>query len=831
MLRRKLALLTLLYIAGITAGFLISEKDKIIEAACFIGAVFAAVCFTDPGNDPGRGFVCEDTSKDSTGIRPVLLLIFVSGIAVFMLRSQLYDSSAVSVKDLNHITGKVISASLKNDKVNLTVRNTEGHPSKVLVILDKQTVLRSADHGKYDEDSDLREAASSYIGSYIEARGEYEEPAPSDNPGCFDYRLYMRSKGICVQLRAYIVENNENRASLTGEAQRFLYKTREAFLDRFDDDTKGFIRGVIFGDKSELDEEMLEGFNLNSTGHILAVSGLHIGFLYGLLKVLTGRKRSLSAALLISGIILVYGEMTMWSPSTVRAVIVMSVSLFSIHFRRRADLLTSVSFAAFILLTYEPYQLFNSGFQMSFLALCGIAFLSGPLSTITGDALAVMLAVQIGTLPVIAYSFCRINPLAILINVPVILLSSVLVPLCILLLMLEVVFGMVPSAGISIAELISYAVITVNRLLNFGGGFSIRTAGPGIAAMIAIYVFVFGASSEWVRVMLLRKDSRHVVKQAVLLLMPIIMLSACFYDRIADDEIIFVSVGQGDCTQIKADSHNVLIDGGGLTDYGSRSENGSKAAEGYNVGKKVLMPYLLHNGVSRVDLALVTHLHADHYKGILELSEIYPVGAIGIPADYRGAENISNLFDHSDDTGAGNSSDSGVISETFYIKPDTKVDIAEQVSVEVIWPMEIADEPLSADDPNEHNTVYMISYEDVKVMVTGDLLEEDERKMVDYYEGSDVLKCDILKVAHHGSKSSSCEEFLDAASPKIAVIECGRNNFYGHPHKQTLDRLKERGIKVFRTDISGTVGIDIRRGKILVDLYRHGPMNTDAAGL
>ena len=134
--------------------------------------------------------------------------------------------------------------------------------------------------------------------------------------------------------------------------------------------------------------------------------------------------------------------------------------------------------------------------------------------------------------------------------------------------------------------------------------------------------------------------------------------------------------------------------------------------------------------------------------------------------------------------------------------------------------MKAAKEPIDADDPNEHNTVYMINYKGVKIMVTGDLLEEDELQMVKEYIGTDKLKCDILKIAHHGSKSSSCEEFLDAASPKIAVIQVGRNNYYGHPHKQTLDRLYERGISVFRTDLCGAVGIDIHGNKISVDLFR-----------
>ena len=158
--------------------------------------------------------------------------------------------------------------------------------------------------------------------------------------------------------------------------------------------------------------------------------------------------------------------------------------------------------------------------------------------------------------------------------------------------------------------------------------------------------------------------------------------------------------------------------------------------------------------------------------------------------------------------------------KAFYIRPDTKIDISDDVSIDVIWPIEVSDEPIAADDPNEHNTVYMINYKGIKVMVTGDLLEADEQEMIEYYQGTETLDCDILKVAHHGSKSSSSEAFLDAAKPEIAVIQCGRNNFYGHPHQQTLERLEKRGIKVYRTDISGAIGIDIQGSRLSVDQFR-----------
>lgn len=842
MLRRRLALYTLLYTAGIAAGFFMFERSRATEAAGFCIAVIAAVMLTD-NNSSGSMFYGrvrtddQEYSEKHLNIRKeeiksqkaILIVMFFAGFLLFSIRAMSYSAAISYISDSNNVSGSVISATIKDDKIQLIVKNRHSGPRRVLVTLDESASERSAENARTCTSEAFAEAyartgAFAYTGMVIEARGEYTEIPSADDPGCFDYSLYMKSKGVTVRFKAYILEVTDAEMPLNSRIRLFLYSARERFISRFDAETQGFIRSVIFGDKSEIDEDILEEFNSNSTGHILAVSGLHVGFLYGLLRFMTGRKRTLPVSILIIGVILLYGEMTMWSPATVRACMVMTVSLCSTHFRRTSDLLTSVSLAAFLILTFQPYQLFNSGFQLSFLALCGIAFLSRPIASVTGEAIAVMLAVQAGTLPVIAYSYCRINPLSMLINIPVILLASVLVPLCIILLMLEAAVMRVPAAGIDLAELISSAVIKINHILNFGGSFSIKTAGPGAAVIIVIYVIVFGLASEWTRVMLLRKDRKSVLKQGILLMLPLVMLFSCLYDTISDDEIVFAAVGQGDCVHIRAEGHNVLIDGGGQISYGDDKEKDT----GYNVGKSILMPYLMHGGADAVDIALVTHLHADHYKGITELCEVFPVGAIGIPADYRGAANVhsdsQNEATGNQNGSSDNQNDQQALStdpsKIYYIDPNTNIDISDEVSIDVIWPVEVSAEPFAADDPNEHNTVYMIRYKDIKIMVTGDLLEEDELDMVDYYKGTDTLRCDILKVAHHGSKSSSSEEFLDAAGPRIAVIQCGLNNFYGHPHKQTLERLEERGIRVFRTDLSGAVGIDIHGRRLSVDLFK-----------
>ena len=758
--RRRLAVYTVFFIAGTAAGFFMFDRSRPFEAAGLAASVL--LCVMMQGDEGWKK------------ARPVLTAFFLCGIILFALRSASYDRIEAHAFESNSISGRVILAESKDDDLVMTVRRKGDGPSKVRV-----TVKGC-------------EATADLPGASIEAVGEYSGIMPADDPGCFDYRLYMRSKGICVSFRAYSFEITDPGSTIPVRVRRRLYRSREEFISRFDGQTAAFIRGVIFGDKSEIDEDTVKEFNENSTGHILAVSGLHIGFLYGLLRTLTGKKRSRALTAVVIAVLIMYGEMTMWSPATVRAVMVMSISLLALHFGRMSDLLSSLSLAALLILLKEPYQLFNSGFQLSFMAMCGIAFFTKPVSAVTGRALGVMISVQLGTLPLIACSFHMFDPLAVFINIPVILLASVLVPLCILMLMCGTLLGVVPALAERLTELISYAIVEVNHLLNFGGAFSIRTAGPGGAAVIALYLLLLGASSEWVRVRIIREKPLDVIKTAALLMLPVMMLGACFFDRLSDDEIVFVAVGQGDCTHIRAEGRDILIDGGG--------------SDIYNVGEKILMPYLLYEGAHKIDMALLTHLHTDHYKGIAELAAEYPVGVIGIPADYKEGSGTEEAA----------AADAGKV---IYIRPDTRIDLAEDIFIEPIWPVSVSAEPFSADDSNEHNTVYMIHYRGVKIMVTGDLLEEDELQMVEYYEGTDTLRCDVLKVAHHGSRSSSSEAFLDAASPSVAVIQVGLNNFYGHPHEQTLERLEERGIRICRTDTEGAVGVDIRHGRAYIDLF------------
>ena len=797
--------------AGISAGFFVFERMRLAGGALILITTGVSVCL----------FSSEHRGKPPvTAYR--LIAVMAAGFLVFtcsfirygMITPEGYESGE---EGEGRLTGEVLSAQTTDSGLRLVISPSEGR-SKVIVNI-------------YDEDHpEPREL----IGRTVTAYGKFSEPAGADNPGCFDYRTYLRSRGIGLAFSAGVIEITDEPLSLRGRRNRSLFLIREGFLDLFTDETiRAFIQGTVFGDKSRIDEDIIDDFNQNGTGHILAVSGLHTGFLYSLLRLLAGRRKTIGLSVLIILILLIYGSMTMWSPSAVRSVTVLSISLMAVYLKRPFDLLSSVSAAAFLMLITEPYRLFSSGFQMSFAALLGIAFLTRPLSAFIGEPMAVMIAVQAGAAPLTAFIFHRLNILSVFINIPVIFAASVLVPLCMLELSAEALTGCGIAPLTSVIEGLSEILIRMNQTAA-ESGFSVNVTAVNAGMLILIYLTLMLISSEWTRVRILRKEHTQVAMAFVCIALVSASFAAASFNTFADDEVVFVSVGQGDCTHIRASEHgciplyagffpapgtrNILIDGGGSTER--------------NVGKDILMPYLLSNSTDKTELAIATHLHTDHLLGLLQLDREFPVGTISIPEDYRrsiekerdsgNSEQIDIISDEEQNYGSNTDTIESLLyqcDDLSFTAPGTCIDVTDSVFIEPIWPLRGHRPDAEVDDPNENNMVFIVNYNGIRIMVTGDLLEEDEHEILKHYR-PEQLRCDILKVAHHGSKSSSSEEFLDAVSPTIAVIQVGRHNFYGHPHEQTLRRLEKRGIKVYRTDLNGAVGIDIKRNGLKADIMR-----------
>ncbi len=773
LIRRRLFAYTAMLVGGITAAYVCWERTEVLAGVVFLCSVTLIAARAD---------IYEDITRSE---RIKLTACVFAGFLMFTFAFMDMNNNLEAQAECS-VRGVVRSVRVKENGYEFVILCDRREPSR-------RVLINCYTDGYRPVELDVDDIYS-LIGRKIEAYGSLKIPSGQDNPGTFNYKLYLNSRGIKYSLTAYTFSVYED-TGIFCRIHSYIMRARYEFEDSFkEDDIRALVKGVIFGDKGEIDEEVKSEFNENGTGHILAVSGLHIGFLFSLLWMLTKKRRTFSVSLGIVLILFLYGEMTMWSPSTVRAFIVMTVSLLSTRLRRRADLLTSVSMAAWVLLLSNPYQLFNTGFQMSFAAMLGIAFLTEPLSIFVGEYLALMLAVQLAVAPYTAFVFHRFNPVSIFINVPIVFLGSVIVPVCMLGIGLIIIIGYIPTLYCEIICGLMELLLKLNHLLNSNGEWSFYMTAVNAGVLILFYLIMFLLSSEWTRVMFIRKDYHKIRKALRLVAIPGLLLCLATYNTFSDDEVVFVSVGQGDCTHIRYRDYDLLIDGGGELDR--------------NIGEQILLPYMLANGASDVDNAFLTHLHTDHYKGIAELSKIYEVKEISLSDAYR--RSYDNPY-----------------ARVKFVKASYRYKMADDCYIMPVWPVHtVSHEMVDADEANEFNMVYIVCIKGRKIMVTGDLLEEDEADMLQYYSGTDVLDCDVLKVAHHGSKSSSSEAFLDAVDPDIAVISVGANNMYGHPHAQTVERLEQKGIEIYRTDINGAVGLDITsRGTIRVDLMKPYPLH------
>ncbi len=688
------------------------------------------------------------------------------------------------IEESRTITGTVKDADIK--------RNATGEESIQLILEtgDTRILLKC-----YDANV---EAAGKYgiPGNEIQVSGILQSPPGRRNPGCFDYALYLKSLGIRYTMTVTGLDIIREEKTLSG----ILHTKRENFLGRLEkeagDETAAMMRAILFGDKGMLDEEVLEMFQKNGTAHILAVSGLHIGIIYGFILKLWPFRRGKIFFTFLSAFFGCYAILSSFSPSVVRAVFMVLLHTFAKMTGRRYDMPSAAFIVMTVILAFNPFMLFNAGFQMSFLAILTMALITPYFRSFYQGVFLSGLAIQIGLGPYILYNFNYLSLIAVLINVPVIALAGLIVPMG----LMSMILGWEPLSWI--LQELCYSLQMLNEILEIQGLTTFSVTSPSIFFMAAYYLSLLILFSEEGRLRTIRAGSclkdraAYITKSFAVIVVISFAVHAVTDDGFSRCEIVFVDVGQGDCIHLKVDDgifsreRNYLIDGGGSDDY--------------NVGKKVLRPYLLKNGVKGIDGAFVTHLHTDHYRGICELAQEGMVKKIYV---YEG--NRLKEDEIIEETGLTRDA-------IVYLHAGDRAAPGQKVHIKVLWPERKTEAEYTAmqkeeEDENESSLVFHISYDDLTLLTTGDMGEEGEKVLCEKYGG--VLQSDILKVGHHGSRYSSSDEFLDRVAPEMAVIQVGKNSF-GHPTQEVLDRLSGRSILVYRNDLHGAVGIDIADGEL-----------------
>lgn len=701
--------------------------------------------------------------------RPAVLIAFIMAAAILVTDSITgYTSDYLEGLEGNNaaVTGRVVSIVKKDDeyfKLQL---------SDVSIISDngarsyKKKILVNV----YSDIADYR----TVLWDRVYITGEVSIPKERSNPGTFDYRRYLKSIGIRCIITAENIENVKKAGGIAALLKSAKCRTADIFESALGDDS-AVVMGLLFGETSGIDEDIIETFRRGGTAHVLAVSGLHLGLLYSFLCRFKRKKRSIPADIAIVLALSAYTALAGFTASVVRACLMIFIHIAGNHLNRRYDLISSTCVSMIIILAVNPMQVYSAGFQMSFLAVITLGIMIPLIQKKIKGILLPMIAVQTGMVPYTMYVFNYVSLTSVISNIPVYFIATAMIPAGISV----IAFCWLPviaRPAAMITGLLVKLLLWCNDFTYMGGVFTFDVASPSVIFLAVYYIFIFYMCSEAGQIALIRRNYKKIAAVFAAAVICGAVCSVYLSDGFEKTDMVFVDVGQGDCLHIKAGGKNLLIDGGGSFNY--------------NVGKSTLKPYLLKNGVTKIDMAIATHLHTDHYQGLKELSQTYRIKKLGVYEANSVNENHLKKEFKTD--------------EILYLAAGDVINMGRNVSVEVLNPDR--GNPLDEKDENKNSLVLRVNVKGSSVLMTGDIDEKGEKSLI----ADTDIKADILKIAHHGSRYSSCEKFIAVAAPKIAVIQVGKNT-YGHPSEEVIKRLEEHKITVLRNDEQGAVGIRVNK--------------------
>lgn len=629
-------------------------------------------------------------------------------------------------------------------------------------------------------------------GDYIEINSTIQLPNTNTNPKLFDYRLYLMMDDIYVNTKCKpdnlkIVESD--RLSIV---EKFFTATRDKLYGIFDstlsEECSKIAKAVVFSDKHSLDERDEEVIRDIGIAHIIAVSGFHVWILSALiffiLKLFITKKRTRIILCLI--ILWSYGAIICFPPSVLRALIMLSCGVIADVLYRKNDSFNCLGLAGFIILVYKPLWIFSVGFQLSFSAALSLLLLTPILqSKLKKSSISAIIAVQIGIVPVIVYHFNKIPVFAILVNALILPLISLIIVILFILLFVSLiniqlgfVVGFVCNGMILSFKYLSNALFEVIGLNILLPSFTLFE----IIVYYIIILIIFG----YIKLV----DFNIGIKKVIFVygVLAVIFLSVSNM-LFKDYKIEFIDVGQGDCIHTKLGNKNFLIDTGGVL-YGS-----------FNTGEKIVLPYLLKNQINHLDGMFISHFDVDHCGGATVILDSIKVDKLFVSYIDYDNELVNEIIKKAQDEGT----------EIEVLKKNDDLIIDENTNIKIIYPHEGINSNAS---DNNKSLIMLMNIYNTKILFTGDIENEAEEEVA-FYIKDDI---DILKVAHHGSNTSSSTNFLEKCKPEYGIISVGNNN-YGHPHKLVINRLNSLGIRVLRTDKDGLITAKIDEENYSVENY------------
>ena len=583
--------------------------------------------------------------------------------------------------------------------------------------------------------------------------------------------------------------------TVTGSKNSFLYfparlanSLADAAVRLFPDDVASFMRALVAGKQDMLNNDTALSSSLSAAGitHIVAISGMHITFLMSFLSIFLKNKRFF--AIIGIPVLLVFMAMTGFTPSVSRAGIMQLFLICAPIIKRERDGITSLSASLLVLLVLNPYSIASVGFQLSFAATLGMILFTGRINFALINSIgetkifanriseavtrfvisgfAATMGATVLTIPLTAIFFNQVSIISPVSNLLVLWAVSLAFPLGVL----ACIFGLI---YFPIGTIIAFPAAIAAKYIIGCAGFlssipfsSAYTSNPLIVCWL-VYIY-----AVFIILPLLKARFRQYAAPVCLALVTlciVLFLSRFTSTNNVETSLSVLSVGQGQSVALSSGEFNVVVD------CGSSSFEDAGA---------ITHEYFLNQGVTSIELIILTHFHSDHVNGVEYLLSRMSVSAIAIPdpEDSFYAEDIIELARR-------RGTDIIYVTETLSFSLDN-MDL-------IIYP------PMGDSDENERG-LSVLTLGNFNSLITGDMSASGERALLGYADLPDI---DILVVGHHGSRYSTSEELLSSLTPEIAVISVGADNSYGHPASDTLKRLEEYSVTVYRTDIEGHVTV------------------------
>lgn len=541
----------------------------------------------------------------------------------------------------------------------------------------------------------------------------------------------------------------------------------------FPEDTRAFAKALLLGDTSELSYEVDTNLKVSGICHVAAVSGLHVSILFGLVSVLTLRRRFLTALVGFPALIL-FGALAGFTPSVTRACLMWGLMGLAWVLDKNYDSLTALSFAALVMLLKNPLVIADVSFQLSVGSVAGIFLFSGKIQTwilkqfpnLDGKSrkgrwlrwfaasVSVTLGAQFFTAPLCALYFGVVSLIGIVTNLLTLwVIAFIFYGVAGVCLLNGFWHGGAVLLAKGISWLIRYVLLAAKAMAHIPLA-AVYTRSPYIVVWL-IFVYLLLAVFLW------QRQKRPGILTCCAVMGLCAALLASWAEPLLDDtRFTVLDVGQGQCLLLQSGGHTFMVDCGGSRD----KEAADIAAE-----------TLLSQGIAKLDGLILTHCDRDHVGGVEGLLSRVDTRVLILPA---GSEDMTF---HTEGQVIGASETMELTFENGKIR---------------VYPAKYPG------DSNESSLCVLFDTENCDILITGDRNGFGERSLL---RNEDIPKVDVLVAGHHGSGNSTCQELLTAVQPEIVCISVGENNPFGHPAPELLNRLEENGCTVYRTDISGDI--------------------------